>query len=907
MKSMLRLCLPLCCAAACLARAAPAGTVIQNQASAQFSLPGGGAGLVNSEPAQLLVNAVCRVQVTPDGTPQAPGQRLTVRAGEPATLRYELSNAGNGPATFTLSAQALDGAFFPNLTTFVDANGDGQPQPGEQAEQLTLGAGASAAVLLVAVVPAGASGAALVNLTAQCPGGAQDDNNVAQLVATPPPHLELHKAFGAERLRPGDQTGVTVTATNTGAGAAPDVVLEDPLGQQLDAGLTYVPGSARTDRGRLEYSADGASWQAAEPAAVRGVRVQAGTLEPGEQTTLTFRMEARPSAENHLLNNVATVRSATGEGAQASDTLDVRFQPGVALGPLGQPLAPEGTAADGQTLVFAVTGEPACFDHTVQNTGDVTDVFRLSVSVTQGQATPQLLGAAGEPLPQPFTLAPGEQRQVRVCYDLQGAQPLTAQVTVQGERGTSNATADLIRRVETQRPGLRKTVSKVGAPDWAPGSAVTSGDELEYTLSVTNPFAQPLVGVQVLDPLPAGTEFVSASDGGALLGAGGAAQVAWTLGDLPAGASRTLTLRVRVGRDVRDDQELRNVFELTSSELPAPLHSNAASAVVWNTAPLLSKTLDRRDAAPGDLLTYTLTLKNPSASTALVDLVITDTPAAALKYVTGTSRLAGVPTADPAENGGELQWRVPRLGAGESLTLSYGLRVLPGAAGELLNSATLRGYGEQTHAVAVASNRAQVSATLKLLNFAPLGDVLGTVYLDANGNRRLDEGETVLSGARVALAGGRLALTDSRGRYHFGNVDLGTQALRLDLGSVPAVRDPGTQVVQVQGLTTVDFPLRALAALQVKRDLRVQVGELTLTKRLTEIPGGYRVTTALQSPVALAEVAWTDPLPAGAALVSGQNVRRERLSAGSTTWTYDLRWSGPPSAALTDPVLKVVK
>ncbi|UTA52450.1 hypothetical protein MSS93_17320 (plasmid) [Deinococcus radiodurans] len=109
-----------------------------------------------------------------------------MRAGEPATLRYELSNAGNGPATFTLSAQALDGAFTPNLTTFVDANGDGQPQPGEQAEQLTLGAGASAAVLLVAVVPAGASGAALVNLTAQCPGGLR--TTTTSLSSWPRPH-----------------------------------------------------------------------------------------------------------------------------------------------------------------------------------------------------------------------------------------------------------------------------------------------------------------------------------------------------------------------------------------------------------------------------------------------------------------------------------------------------------------------------------------------------------------------------------------------------------------------------------------------------------------------------------------------------------------------------------------------
>lgn len=888
--------------AASVAAAAPAGTLIQNQASAQFSL-GQQLQVVNSETAGVAISSVCRLRITPDGSLEAPGQQRTALPGERATFAYQLTNTGNGTNTFGLQPQQAGGNFTPLLTTFVDLNGDGQPQPEEAATQVSLHAGASAAILLVAQVPTSASGSALVNLVGSC-GSQSDEGNVARLTVADTPRLGVTKAFGTERLRPGEQTTVTVTLTNDGQGAAQEVTLTDLLREQQAGGLVYVPGTARTTQGRLEFSADAVTWDAVEGTVVAGVRAQVGAVAPGATVTLSFRVEATAAAENRVFNNVATVGAAYGGGLQASDTLEVRFNPAVAIGPLNRPLAAEGTPEDRQAIPLVITGRPVCFDHTAQNTGDVTDLFQVEVSVSRGQAEAQVLLPDGTPLSQPFSLGPGEQRPIRVCYDLSVAQPLEAVLTILGARGSRNQTSDEIKRVETALPELRKDVSVVGHPDWVPGTPVSSSTELEYTLQVFNPYSRPLEQVQVSDPLPAGTEFVSASEGGTLQTVGGENVVVWPVSTLAAGEWRTLTLRVRVGKGAKDDQELRNTFSLVSAEFPQALSSNVVSTVVWNVQPFISKQVSEKEIAVGDLVHYTLNLRNVSSQAPLTDVVVTDSPASSLQYVPGSSTLGGKATADPEEVGGQLVWKVPRLEAGQTLALGYAMRVLPGANGDLLNTVSLVGHGLQ--ATAVASNRATATVKVSPLSFAPLADIVGAVYLDANGNALYDQGEVLLSGARIALAGGRLALTDARGRYHFSGVPLGTQALRLDLASVPAVRDPGNQVVPVQGLTRVDFPLRSLVSVRTGRDLSLRLGDLQVTKQVTPIAGGSRVTTVLETPVAL-RVQWNDPLPAGAVLRTGAHQLDQSLAAGRTTWVYELSWAGKGDLPLTVPDFKVVK
>lgn len=890
----------------------PAGTEITNQATATFEplAPGGEASAV-SNVVRTVVQAVCAVSVTPGGTVQAPGQSASVLPGEGATFAYTVVNSGNAPFTFPLSARSEAGsAHTPALRIILDANGNGAADPGENgADALTLEAGAGAALLLVVETGEAARGDAFVNLVASCGGGAGGASAVSRVRVGPPPALAVDKSFSPARVRPGDETTVTVRTRNAGEGDSREVVLTDPLGEQLAQGLVFVPGSASASAGTLEYTADGVSWSAGEPAQVRGVRVRAASLAAGASLSLTFRMRATEAAENRTIPNVATAVTGRQQASGRAEA-DVRFLPGVAIGPEGEPEAPEGTPADTQSRPFAVVGQAVCFDHTLKNTGDVRDLFTVTVTYPQGAATARLTGADGQPLVQPLPLEPGATALVRVCYDAAQAGGLEALVTATGARGTSNSTRDVVQAVEGGLPELLKTVSP------GPERTVAQGEELTYTLRVRNPYARPLTGVTVSDPLPAHVDFVEASAGGQVSGELGRQTVSWTVGTLAPGETRSFAVRARVSTRAVDGEALKNVFNLVSTELSTPLPSNEVSSPVWSAALRVSKAVSSAQASPGDRLTYTLRIQNLSATTAIVNAVVTDTPARGLSYLPGTSTLGGQPLADPTVTNGVLRWSIGTIPAGGTLELTYQTRVGADATGDLVNRVEVAGDGDGGNARAIASNVATAVTRLKLGAFAPLADLLGTVYVDRNRNGSYDAGlDTPVERARVILAGGRLTLTDAAGRYHFANVPLGTHALRLDPNSAPYLplsvpADgglPGTRTVHVRGLTGVDFPLAAPAGeVLAVRHTTLTVGGLTVEKNLRPIPGGYRVTLRLSTAAELADFELSDALPPGATLKEGRHTLSGTLKAGMTELTYDFAFTGTPlgSPTLTDPAVR---
>ncbi|WP_291424750.1 DUF11 domain-containing protein [Deinococcus sp.] len=892
------------------ASSAPAaGLRITNQAQVSLQIPSGPVTNV-SNIVSFTVAPVCTVSVTPNGSVQAPAHTLSVLPGEGtgSAFAYQIRNPGSDTFTYVLSAQQPGGTARPTLTLRGDSNGNGQLDSSDQViSSATVAAGASAPVWLVAQTSASDQGNAQVNLVASCAGGQSDTDNVSVLTVSPPPVLEVNKVFGAEILKPGAQTDVTITLRNTGA-LGRDVTLTDPLAEQASRGLTYVAGSARTTAGTLEYSADGTTWAATEAQAVTGLRVRLPTLAAGAEVRLTFRVQASAAAENQdFVNNATAVAGLV--SAQARDSLRVQYRPAVAIGPAGQPEA-QGDA-DRQTRPFALAEQDTCFEHTVKNTGDVQDNFTVSATVPAGVTT-TVRGADGAALAQPFALAARATLPVRVCYlptaALAGA-PLKATVTVGAQRGPQDTTLDEVGRIETRLPQLQKSVSKEGDPAWQLGESVTSGDVLTYTLRVTNPYNGPLTGVQVSDPLPAHLDKVTASDGGVVTGAPEAQTVAWNIGILAPGETRTLTIRASVSAKAVDDEQLRNVFQLVSTDFPQPLESNAVSVAVWNTAPAIKKEASPTAVTLGDVVTYTLTLINKSPSAALTRVIVNDAPDSRLQYVPGTSLLDGVAIPDPtAQPDGTLRWNVDRIGVGAQRRLQYGLRVMPGATGDLNNTVVMQGRGASGQARAIASNRAYANIKVQLLNFAPVSDILGRVYLDLNANGVFDEKTDLpMNGARVILAGGRLSLTDARGRYHFGNVLLGTQALRLDPASVPyasAEGSPATRTLHLQGLTTADFALRPNEG-SLGRRQSWPVGPATLTKTVTPLPNGeVAVRLSLKSPRLLGEVTLTDTLPAGARLSAGTNTLSGALPAEGLTLEYRyLPASAISSLPLTKPTV----
>ncbi|MFC5849781.1 DUF11 domain-containing protein [Deinococcus petrolearius] len=899
-----------------LAAGSPAGTAITNQATASYdAVTPGGDTRSDSNVVTTTVQAVCAVSVTPGGTVAAPGQSTDILPGERAVFRYTVTNAGNTAATLPLAARSeTASAFAPGLALYADLNRNGGLDSGEPAiGGVDLAADASADVLLVADAGQGDRGDAFVNLVASC-GGSQSSANVSRVRVGAPPVLNVTKTFTPALVRPGTETTVNVSAGNSGQSGSREVVLTDPLSDQLAQGLSFVPGSASADRGTLEYTTDGTTWSAQETQPVRGVRVRVPSLAPAETLTLKFRMLAAPGAEGRAIPNTATVQSRD-LSASSTATADVRYLPGVALGPLDRPLAPEGTAEDTQTRAFAVVGQQVCFDHTVQNTGDVADNFRVVVTYPQGAAQATLLGPDGAALVQPLALVPGQTSAVRVCYTPAQTGPLEALLTVRGERGTGNTTRDLVSAIETGLPELRKSVTATSADGTAlaAGATVAVGDRLSYTLTVRNPYARPLTGVVVSDPLPAHVDALGVSGGGTLSGAAGTQVAEWRLGTLAPGESRTLKVEAVVSSRAVDGEALTNVFNLVTTELPTPLPSNAVATPVWSAQLLIAKTVSARTVTYGDRLTYTLRIRNASATTAVVDAVVTDTPARGLLYLPGTATLDGQPLADPVATDGQLSWTVASIPAGGEVVITYAIRVTPEAGSELDNVVQVVGTGAGGAARAIASNNAKATVRLDPLKFAPVSDVLGVVYVDRNRNGRYDAGlDTPIERARVVLAGGRLALTDAAGRYHFANVGFGTQALRLDPSTVPypplAVPGDGglsgTRTVQVRGLTGVDFPLAPLGGeAGALRRTTLQIGDVQIDKVVTAVPGGYAVALTLRTPRALPDFRLEDPLPGGAALKEGRNTLSTTLGAGETKLTYRFDWTGEARAATTDPVV----
>ncbi|MFC4427851.1 DUF11 domain-containing protein [Deinococcus navajonensis] len=898
----------------------PAGTVISNQVRADYLPPvPGDTGVALSNEVRTVVQAVCALSIAPDGTVTQPAYTVTKLPGESATFAYTLVNAGNDTFRFPVSGRVETGSITPALRVVEDLNGNGRVDPGEN-DVTAVSLAADASVKLLLVTGALTEGAALVNLVSGCAGGPADENNISRVEVGPPPALTLSKTFSPALLRPGTETTVTVTATNSGAGESREVVLTDLLADQAAQGLSYVAGSAVTSGGALEFTQDASTWETQETAPVRGVRVRVPGLKPKEVLKLTFRMLAGAVAEDHVIANTATAVTGS-QGVSATASVDVRFQPAVAIGPQGNAEAPEGSETDRQSRVVAVVGQPVCFEHTAKNTGDVADSFRVSAVLSQGAATVTLLGEDGQPLAQPFVLQPGQTRAVRACYGPQQAGPLSATLTIRGERGTSNATADAVLRVEAGLPELRKSYAATTVNDAGQTVAVPQdrpvqvGDSVTYTLSVRNPYDRPLTGVVVTDPLPAHLDYVSGSAGAQVSGTPGTQSVAWTLGVLAAGETRTLTLTARVSERAVDGEALKNTFSLISSEFTTPLPSNETSTPVWKAKLVVTKRVSAREAAYGDRLLYTLTITNQSETTAIVDAVVVDTAPRGLEYVPGSSGLNDEALADPSIVSGDrtftATWTVPQIAPGATVTLTYVSRVTPEASGELVNVVTVSGTSAGGVAKAIASNRAQAVTRLNLLRFAPQADIVGVVFVDRNRNGLYEAGvDTPVSRARVLLAGGREALTDDKGRYSFGNVPIGTHAVRLDPSTTPyvALLTPqsgglsGTKTAHVTGLTSVDFPLAPPAGdISVLRRTTLTAGDVRVEKTVFVRAGGYTVQLRIFTPRPLSGVVLTDPLPAGATLKEGRNTLGGSLSAGETVLTYQFDWTGEPRAATTDP------
>lgn len=287
------------------------------------------------------------------------------------------------------------------------------------------------------------------------------------------------------------------------------------------------------------------------------------------------------------------------------------------------------------------------------------------------------------------------------------------QPPVSSDDPATDAQGDATRSVLSGGPVL-EAVKSVEDLD---GGSVAAGDELRYTITVSNLGDLPSTGVVLLDPVPAGTTFApgtlvydpdgagplpssvltDALDGDAAsFGGAGAGEVRLDRGDLPPGEGFTLSFRVFVDGIVSDGTVIANQGVVSSNELPEEAtdadgndaDGDEPTLVIVGNEPALRmrktvEDLSGGDLDPGDTIRYRIVLENIGAADAVGIQVADPIPPAGTTYVAGSTRRDGALLADGAGPASALLGGVSvgTLVPGERVQFSVDVQVLPSEPG----------------------------------------------------------------------------------------------------------------------------------------------------------------------------------------------------------------------------------
>jgi large repetitive protein len=238
----------------------------------------------------------------------------------------------------------------------------------------------------------------------------------------------------------------------------------------------------------------------------------------------------------------------------------------------------------------------------------------------------------------------------------------------------------------------------------------------------------------------------------------------------------------------------------TTYHLQITLNPAANGAdVVHNHIPLDPATLpqlaiDKRanvtSAEVGDLVRYTIRVKNLSATLTLPNVNVTDTLPAGFKLVPNTVRRLGTPPialADPTGTPGpQLGFALGALTANQVVEFSYHVKLGVGATE---GDGTNRAFAQSG---ALRSLTAQAKVKVGGGVFRTEACFIGKVFMDCggsvgqgNGNGIQDPGEPGIPGVRIYMEDGTYVVSDSEGKYSYCGATPRTHVLKVDAATLP--------------------------------------------------------------------------------------------------------------------------
>ncbi|MBC7251406.1 MAG: S8 family serine peptidase [Anaerolineae bacterium] len=228
---------------------------------------------------------------------------------------------------------------------------------------------------------------------------------------------------------------------------------------------------------------------------------------------------------------------------------------------------------------------------------------------------------------------------------------------------------------------------------------VASGSTVTYTLVMRNDHSQALARATVSNTIPPHTSYVPGSLQPAQAIYHSLTRTITWQGPLAAGAAVTLTYRLAVDDPLPAATYITNVARLEDTDHGL---SFRRQAVVRVNAPDLSPstfTVNRDTARPGDVLTYTIVLRNAGIIDAVGASVSAPVPTHTT-YISGSLSALGGGVLD--DSGGFMHWE-GTVGVGQAVTVTYGV-VVRDAWVTVVGQADIEdGYGESLQRQAVTA------------------------------------------------------------------------------------------------------------------------------------------------------------------------------------------------------------
>ena len=417
------------------------------------------------------------------------------------------------------------------------------------------------------------------------PQANQGNNTDSATITVLCPSLNISKIADKQSVSAGDPIGYTITVTNSGQGAATNVVVTDTL----------------PTNGGLSWTIDG------------GTGAQDCSITNGVLTCTFPSIAAGASVTVHLSSPTTTATCGTVVNtASATSSNDGSPSTGPVSITVDCPDVQVVKTADNGTIN---AGDTAAFTIVVTNNGPgvakgVTLADTLPAGVTWHEDSPDCSIVNGVLSCQFGNLASGASRTIHVTGTTDAADCGTLEntATVSATNESQDALAN-----NTSTATITVNCPDVQVTKTADNGTISAGDTAAFTIVVKNNGPGVANDVTLADTLPAGVDWqqdnADCSIAGGVLTCG--------FGDLASGATRTIHVSGKT--DAADCGTLHNQVTVSATnESSDDLGNNTSSADITVNCPGISvtKTADDTTVDAADQVGFTVTVANAGPGTA---------------------------------------------------------------------------------------------------------------------------------------------------------------------------------------------------------------------------------------------------------------------------------------------------